>query len=633
MARRSPTADADGNDDPLRRKADALPQQPGVYLFKDGRGAVLYVGKARDLRARVRQYLMGQDERFMVRFLVHAARDVEVVVLPTEKDALILENTLIKKHQPRYNTKLIDDSAFLHLRINPSGKWPRYDMVRKVDGTKARHFGPFHSASRARATLEFVHRRFPLRTCTDHELAQRKRPCLLHQMHRCLAPCVDLCTREEYDEVVDESILFLEGRSTELITRLGQRMRSSSAGERFEEAGRIRDLIRAIEASMQQQQVADVEQADRDIWGLARVGVAAMAAVIPVRKGLMQEAITLPLPEAVGDDGEVLSALLNTWYGDAAHIPPEVLLPSMPTDLVALTEVLAERRGRAVALKVPQRGAKERLIQVAEDNARSALTLDSTRTDRSHQALAELQRLLSLGAPPRRVECFDNSNIQGEDAVASMVVFTDGRPDRAAYRRYRVKTVVGADDFASMREILGRRFRRGLGFAEDGTALGPGDDLVGVFPDLLVVDGGKGQLGQAIAALADLGLHDQAVIGLAKPKTERRRGDRDAVDKVVLPGVKDPVRLNPNNPALLLLQHIRDESHKTAIGYHRKVREKRNLTSVLDELPGLGPARRKALLRHFGSLDGVKAASAVQIAEVPGFGVALAERVAAALAG
>ena len=623
--------ETDAPDGRLARRAAALPREPGVYLFMDGRGKVLYVGKAKDLRARVRQYVSGADERYMVRFLVHAAADVEVVVTRTEKEALILENTLIKKHQPRYNTKLVDDSSFLHLRIDPAGTWPRYELVRRIRDTRARHFGPYHSASRARQTLEFLNRRFPLRTCSDRELESRRRPCLLHQMHRCLAPCVGLCSSEEYQSVVQESMLFLEGRSSELLVRLRSRMQAQSEALAFEDAARTRDLVAAIEASIERQHVVDRKLGDRDAWGLCRGEGSAVAALLQVREGLMQEALVFPLQGALGDDGDVLSSLLNTWYGDGERCPAEVLLPVEPADMAALTEVLAERRGRAVAVRLPQKGDKLRLVELATENARQALALQSAREDRQAQAMRQLMEICRLPRLPRRIECFDNSNIQGADPVASMVVFTDGRPDRAAYRRYKVKSVEGSDDFATMREILARRYRRALGLDSEGAALPAGEDGVGVMPDLLVVDGGKGQLGAALAVLADLGLHDLPAIGLSKPRTEHRRGEREATDKIVLPDARDPIRLPHNSPALNLLQALRDESHRTAVGYHRKVRSRRTLQSRLDDLPGVGEARRKALLAHFGSLQAVRAASAEQIAEVPGFGPRLAARVVDAL--
>ncbi len=605
----------------LAQRADGLPQEPGVYLFKDGRGRVLYVGKAKNLRSRVRQYIQGHDGRVMVPFLVRSAVDVEVIVVRTEKEALLLENSLIKKHTPRYNTQLIDDTNFLHLKLDMSAPWPRYHLTRGSDGSKARLFGPYTSAHRARATLEFLSRRFPLRTCSDEELARRKRPCLLYQMHRCLGPCADLTTRDRYMEAVEQSALFLEGKNSELLERLKREMFSAAEAEHYEEAARMRDLIAAIEHSIERQQAVDPRGGDRDAWGVYREGERGVVVLMPVRQGRLQETVSLPFEGVVEDDGDLLSSLLNHWYGTGVTIPPEILVSEAPPDAAALAEVLAERVAESAArpqIKAPQRGDRRELVDLAIQNARVTWDRRQQETDRTARALEELQRVCQLPRLPRRIECFDNSNIQGTDPVASMVVFTDGKPDRAAYRRYKVKTVEGADDFATMREILGRRFRRAL--------------TDGVFPDLLVVDGGKGQLSAALAVLAELGLSHVPTIGLAKPKTERRRGDEETSDKIVLPGVKNPIVLKHNQAALLLLQAVRDETHNTAVSYHRKVRNKRNLSSKLENLPGVGKGRSKALLVHFGSARALKNATVADIAAVPGFSETLAGRIVAALA-
>lgn len=605
----------------LHARAETLPQEPGVYLFKDARGRILYIGKAKNLRSRVRQYLSGHDGRVMVPFLVRAAHDVEIIVVRTEKEALLLENNLIKKHRPRYNTQLVDDTNFLHLRLDPGEPWPRYRLTRGVTDGKARYFGPYTSAQRARATLEFLGRRFPLRTCSDEEMARRTRPCLLHQMHRCLAPCVNLCTREQYDRVIHQSALFLEGKNHELMDSLQREMFSAAEAEHFEEAARLRDLLKAIQATVERQQAVDTKGADRDLWGLYREGESGAVTLLPVRQGALQEAITLPFQGVLEDDGDLLSSVLNRWYQDSTFLPPEILVPVEIPDEDALVEVLCERHEitkSALQLRTPQRGDKRSLVDLALSNAKHAFLRHQAETDRHAKALDELMRVCHLPRLPRRIECFDNSNIQGTDPVASMVVFTDGRPDRPAWRRYKIKTVEGSDDFATMREVMARRFRRA---AEDG-----------VWPDLVVVDGGKGQLSSALAVMEELGVQ-VPIIGLAKPRTERRKGDEETPDKIVLPNVKNPIVLKHNNPALLLLQAIRDETHDAAVAFHRKVRNRRNLQSRLQSVPGLGPVRSRALLTHFGSASAVKRASPQQIAEVPGFSEALAGRVSAALRG
>lgn len=601
----------------LERKVSSLPTRSGVYLFKDRRGRVIYVGKAVNLRARVRQYLGGQDERQMVPFLVANATDVEVVATDTEKEALLLENTLIKKHRPRYNVKLVDDKNFLHLRVDPRSSWPRYTLVRRIKDDGARYFGPYASASRARETLAVLSRHFPLRTCTDQVLRTRKRPCILHQMHRCVAPCVDLVDKSAYDEILEESILFLEGRHRPLVQRLTDRMQRAAEAEQFEDAARIRDLVRSIEATLERQKVVDPKLRDRDVWGLYREGNRGAVAILPIREGMMGEPRVTPVTSLVGDDADVLSSLILDAYGAGSDVPGEVLVPRLPPEHATLAELLSERRGRKVQLVAPERGERVRLVELAQENARLRFLREHDEDERLEQALRELAEIVGLAEPPARIECFDNSNIGGANPVAAMAVLIDGRPARAEYRRYRVRTVVGSDDYATMREILGRRFKRGL---EEGN-----------LPDLLVVDGGKGQLNVALAVLRELGVPNQPVIGIAKPRTEHARGEADATDKIVVPGTKDPIRLRPGHPALRLLQHVRDEVHRHAVGYHRQVRNRETLQSVLEAIPGVGPTRRKALLKHLGSAGAVANAGVDELAAVPGIGPALAAQIHAAL--
>jgi excinuclease ABC subunit C len=614
MARRRPKLD---------ERVARLPTSPGVYLFLDVSGKVLYVGKALSLRARVKQYFAGHDSRAMVPALVREIAGIDVVLTSTEKEALILENTLIKKHQPRYNAKLRDDKNFLHLRLDPSSAWPRLELRRSIRSDGARWFGPYHSAARARQTLDAVQRHFPLRRCSDRTLNSRSRPCLLFQMKRCTAPCVGAVEREAYLEIAEEAALFLSGRSRELTERLGQRMMRLAEIERFEEAARLRDLIRAVEATVERQRVVDKSLADRDVWGLFREGERAVAAVLPVRGGFLQDPLVRWVDGTLHEDEQLLSTLINQHYdpregeNPRERIPPELLVPVEPEDLSALEELLGDRRGTRVRLHRPQRGDKLRLIELAARNARERFVGGTSEEDRRQRALESLAEICRLPTTPRRIECFDNSNLQGSDPVSSMVVFVDGRPHRPSFRRYKVKTVQGIDDFGTMREILGRRYRRGL--AE------------GDLPDLVVVDGGRGQLSAAQAVLAELGLEELPAIGLAKPRGEKRKGKRDALDRIVLPWIKDPVRLRATDPALRMLQRLRDESHDYAVRYHRKLRSRRALTSALEELPGVGPARRKALLSALGSAKGVARASVEELSAVPGIGPSLAASIHAAL--
>jgi excinuclease ABC subunit C len=599
--------------DALLTQAAALPQSAGVYLFRDRRGRVLYIGKAVNLRARVRQYVSGHDERPMVPHLVARAATVEAIATRTEKEALLLENTLIKQHRPRYNIKLRDDSNFLHLQVDPKVRWPRFVLARQFGDKSKRSFGPFASASRARQTLAFVQRHFPLRTCTDQVLASRRRPCLLHQMGRCLAPCVDGHTTEgAYAQVLEDALMFLEGRHRPLVETLTGRMQEAADAEEFERAARMRDLIRAVGATLERQQVVDPRLSDRDVWAMHRDGTRGTLAVVPIREGAMGEPRVLPFDGEVASDAEIWSHALNTAYPEGAEIPPEILVPALPDDVGALAEVLSERRGRKVEVVAPVRGDRARLLGLAAENARVAYTSRHDQADRTRHALSALADLVGLKEPPARVECFDNSNLGGDAPVAAMTVLIDGKPAREAYRRYKVKTVVGNDDYATMREILDRRLRRGIAEGE--------------LPDLLVVDGGKGQVAVAAAVLADLDL-DVPLVGIAKPRTEHARGDKQATDKIVLPGAKDPIRPPRNHPGLRLLQLVRDEAHAHAIGFHRKTRRQGALESVLDAIPGLGPARRKALLTHLGSAREVGRATPAQLAEVPGIGPAMAQKI------
>ena len=604
---------------PLNARAAELPTSPGVYLFKSARGRVLYVGKANNLRARVRQYLSGQDGRIMVPFLVRDAHSIDVVLTTTEKEALLLENTLIKKHRPRFNVRLRDDSSFLHLRLDLSERWPRYRLVRRIKADGARYFGPFASAQKARQTLTYLQRAYPLRTCTDHVLRTRKRPCILHGMGRCAAPCVGLVDAPTYQQLAEQSTAMLDGRSQEAIRGLTTRMQQSAENEAFEEAARLRDMIRSIQQTVERQHVIDTRLGDRDVWGLHRDGFTVGLSVLPVREGAMGEPLSRVARGVVGDDAELLSSVLNTHYVAGTTIPAEILIPTLPEDADALEAVLTERRGRRVHLRRPERGDKARLVELAAKNAALALQHQTSLAARTADALSRVAALAGLREAPHRIECFDNSHLGGANPVAAMAVFLDGRPAKDAYRRYRIKTATDGDDYGAMREILGRRFVRGL--------------REGELPDLVLIDGGRGQVAAAVAAAKDAGCPEVRIIGISKPRTEHARGQRHATDKIVVPEHKDPLRLPAHDPGLRLLQHLRDETHNHAVRYQRKVRSKDAFRTALEEVPGIGPERRRALLKHLGSLEAVLDADEATLAAVPGIGAAVAKAIREAVGG
>ena len=598
---------------PLEQKAATLPQKPGVYLFKNEQGAILYVGKADNLKSRVQQYISGSDNRFMIPFLVSSARDVDVILTATTKEALLLERTLIQKHKPRFNAQLRDDSYWLHLRIDPKSNWPRLTTARSTRKDGAVYFGPFHSATKARKTLEFVQKAFPLRTCTDRVLNTRTRPCLLFQMKRCSGPCVIDVPKPEYANWVRQVIAFLQGRHHETMKALETRMFAAANDEAFEEAARLRDLIRDIQSTVETQGVIDAKQRNRDVWGLYRSGHEGAIALLSYRNGVMAEPWVRHISTAAGSNSQWLTTALLTHYETGIHCPPEIIVPIEIDEQTVVQELLQEQTGRRIRIHTPERGAKRKLVALAEENAHLKFNQASEAHDTRRRALAELAQHLRLPFAPYRMECFDNSNLGGSHPVAAMAVFIEGRPVRAEYRRYKIKTVVGADDYASMKEIISRRMRRAVDS--------------GVYPDLIVVDGGRGQLNAALEALQELGLDDQPIIGLSKPRTERKKGDRNTPDKIIIASDPEPLILDPLSPALRTLQYIRDETHNHAIKYHRKVRRRDTILSVLEAIPGVGKARCKALLKEIGSAQAVADSSVLQLTKVPGIGPSLARQI------
>lgn len=612
----------------LAVKVRNAPRSPGVYLMKDAQGGVLYVGKARDLGIRVRAYFARTDARAMIPFLVSRICDIEFIVTGTEKEALILENNLIKEHHPRYNVDFRDDKAYFNIRVDPAEPFARFQLVRRPKRDGARYFGPYPSSGAARQTLHFLQTIFRFRTCRDGELKGRRRPCLEYQIGRCLAPCVDRVEASAYGRLIREGIAFLEGKEKALLDDLRARMDSAAEALRFEEAAALRDRVAAIETTLERQRIVSMRGRSRDVFGLHREGDATQVSLLFVRDGRMIGQKVFPLIRLRAATAELLSSLLMRYYDAAAEVPELVVLPEALEDAEVLQEWLADKRGRAVALTIPKRGEGLALVAIASRNAENAFQSARLASERPEASLPLLTEKLQLRNLPRRIECFDISNIGGHQAVGSLVVFAAGVPSKADYRRFRIRTVPGADDYAMMYEVIRRRYEGRVNL-----------------PDLIVVDGGKGQLGVALAALKDLGVEGIDVIALAKERDETPQGG-DPVgsgappagpgrseDRVFLAGRRDPVYLSRWPAALFLLQRIRDEAHRFALSYHRKIREKEELHSLLDAVHGIGPARRKALLTHFGDLKRIRSATEAELTAVAGIGKAAARRVRAFLAG
>ena len=621
---------------PLETDLDSLPNRPGAYLMKGSRDEVLYVGKAADLKARVKQYFVATgrgDGRFHIAFLIPQIRTVDVVVTGSEREALVLEDTLIKKYRPRYNVLLKDDKTWESLRLSVGEAWPRISTVRRWKDDGARYFGPFLHGITARKVLRLLIRTVPLRTCADSVFrAHSERPCIEYQMGRCPGPCAEKIDTAGYREFLDQAVLILEGKTRELTTGLRAEMSVAAEELRYEDAAQLRDRIAMAEKLGARQTAARPGARDSDVFGLHREGELAAVALLPIRDGRMQDARSFSFRGLADEDPELLGRLITQLYSTTTPPPGEILVPVTIDSAELRTELLGELAGRKVSLRVPKRGDSRRLLETAAENARVRFAASHSKNERAEQALAGLQRALRLPSPPRRIECYDNSNIQGTDPVGAMVTFTNAQPDKAGYRIFRIKTVEGADDYATMTEVFRRRFKRALA-GDDGWE----------WPDLVVVDGGRGQLAMAVAAVRDLGIdvlgldggpiapavggRALRVVSIAKPR------EGETTDKIYEPGRQNALGLRAHEASLQLLQRARDEAHRFGVSHHRKRRRKRTLHSQLDGIPGVGPTLRKRLLRHFGSMKALNVASAEEIAAVQGVGPGLARRIAALLEG
>ena len=586
-----------------QRKLDNLPTSPGVYVFQGASGKVLYVGKARSLRSRVRSYFQpgSSDLRAFVSRLERELTDIETFVTHTDKEAALLENQLIKSHQPKYNIKLRDDKEYLSLRLDPKKPWPRLEVVRRPKPDGAQYFGPYHSATAARQTLRLVNRYFQLRTCTDTEFRLRTRPCLQYQIKRCPGPCVLDVDEEEYRAQVANVGRFLDGQHDELVRDLDERMQTASEELEYEQAAVYRDQLRAVDRAQQEQRVAGVQKSDQDVIGFHRQGDQAQIAVLSLRGGRLFGVRTFPLRRVAVPNDEVLGAFLRQHYDERSLLPDEILIP-IPVEMSeALEELLSERQKKRVRIVEPKRGAKARLLELARENADHAFQEKERARENVEARLEEIRTRLRLPFLPRRIECVDVSHTGGEETVSVFVSLRDGEPERHRYRSFRVKQVAGGDDYGALYEVIVRRLRRGKG-GEDGWEL----------PDLLVVDGGRGQLGVLERAKQDVGTEGVSLASVAKPRINST-GKAES-DRVFRPGQKNPIPVRGNS-ALSILLLARDEAHRASNDLRRKVGKKRRLRSELDTVPGVGPKTRGRLLRHLGSLRDVLAASEEQLVE------------------
>ena len=636
----------------------ALPAKPGVYTFRDGAGKVIYVGKAANLRSRVRSYfgsprsLEGKTRKLAARIAA-----LEIVTTRTEQDALHLEATLVKRHQPLFNVRLKDDKHYPYLKVDVNSPWPRVTITRRVQNDGARYFGPYASAKSVRTSLDLVKKLFPWRSCDKEITGSDPRPCLDYYIRRCIAPCTSYCTPDEYREVIDQTMLFLDGKSSVVVEQLNDAMREAADELNFERAATLRDQLAAVERVTEQQITADTVDSELDAFGIAVDGDEAVVQVLFIRGQKMTGSDSFSLAGVQDEPLEqVLAAFLRQYYEGALQIPRLVLIPHEIEQLELLSGWLAEKRGGAVEIRHPQRGDKRRLTEMAAENAREALEMQRVRWladhDRTNAALGELGEALSLPAPPNRIECYDISHNQGDSTVASMVVFLDGRPATREYRRFRIKSIEGPDDFASMAEVMRRRFRRlgelrkeerAEGFELPAELDAPDDAAPddaeptqteieeseseqsaeqgwGAVPDLVIVDGGRGQVSAAHDVMRNLAVDDIPLAGLAKRE-----------ELLFLVDTAEPIRLDRRSQGMYLVQRIRDEAHRFAISYHRRLRQQRASRSPLDRIPGIGPSRKKALLRKFGSLQAIRQASADEIAATPGLTRRVAEQIKAEL--
>ncbi|HXH89744.1 MAG TPA: excinuclease ABC subunit UvrC [Gaiellaceae bacterium] len=607
----------------VRDKLKGLPAKPGVYLFRDAKGDVLYVGKAKSLRPRVRSYFQAgsSDTRMSIPRLVARIDDLEVIVTGSEVEALHLEQNLVKRHRPPFNVRLRDDKSFPYIAVTVEDEYPRVMFTRERHRRGVAYFGPYANAKKVRETLDVLNRVFQFRPCEGPKPGRHSGiPCLDYHIERCHAPCVGYISKELYGELIDEVIEFLSGDTRPIVRALEGRMQAAATEERFEDAARYRNRLFAIQNLAERQGADRRETGSIDVIGIAASGDRAAVQVFPLRGGKMVDRHGFHLENVEGQDTTtILEAFCTEYYGNAPSIPPQLVVPQETGDVGALAEWLSARRGARVEVRVPERGEKARLSGLAAQNARIALESEAAQTEQKRlrrvEALEELREALNLESLPLRIECYDISNIQGQEIVGSMVVFQDGQPKKAHYRKFAVRDLEGQDDFAAMAQVVSRRFARLGRVTEDDY-----DEGFALAPNLVVIDGGKGQLSAALTAMQGYDLPRVAVISLAK-----------RIEEVFVPGLPVPILLDRHSAGLQLLQRIRDEAHRFALGFHRQRRSARARESIFDTLEGVGPARRRALLHHFGSAESVLAASQEELEGVPGVPAKTARRIYAQL--
>jgi len=586
----------------LAGRISAFPHLPGIYMFKDAAGAILYIGKARDLRKRIGNYFRGGDAvDVKTRIMLGRAADLEYAVTTSEKDALLLEASLIKKHRPRYNVVLRDDKNYLSIRIDPRDIYPRLDIVRRFQKDGALYFGPYTSARAARDTLKYLHQLFPLRLCKGKKLIPRERPCLNYSMGRCLAVCADKVSREDYMKMVEEVVLFLQGKTDVLQRQLKQRMQEAAETLQFELAAFYRDRLQNVAATIEKQHIVSDRFHDQDVLGIYQEEERAELVVLFIRQGVHSGQRQFDLKEAKGDRHELISAFVQQYYYQGAFIPDEVLVPVSLDSETVLSEWLSEMKGKKVRIWAAKRGDRKHLLDMAQANAREGL-ISRRRWQRRDMALIDgLQRLLKLPRTPARIACVDISNIQGQHAVGAVVVFEQGRPDKDSYRRYRIKLKSEPDDPAMMAEVIGRLIEN--------------DRELSASLDLLLLDGGKSQLNRIARLLEEVGISEPLPVASIAKERESDIGEKGKglYEKIYLPGRKNPLFLHRYPDILRMLQRIRDEAHRFAITHYQNVHRTSLLTSALDGIPGIGPGRRQMLLQYFGSLDAIQAASALDL--------------------